>query len=373
MDQDRMSSWLALRAVNGIGDVLYRRLIDKFGSPQNVFSAGENELLKVEGIRSDTVASIRSAAPAVPAGRKAGIPEDESILFCTILDRDYPDRVREIHDPPPFLFIKGGLLPEDRQSIAVVGSRNCTEYGRSVAHALSRELALLGFTIVSGLARGIDAAAHEGALSAGGRTIGVLGCGLDIAYPPGHAALKSEIAANGAVITEFPFGTTPDPVNFPKRNRLISGLSLGVIVVEAAEKSGALITASYALDQGREVFAVPGPMGSETSRGPHLLIRQGARLVDGVDDILEELRPSLTARVTEDSKGVPAARLPDPLVLTPGERRVFELLSRNPQHLDELTARAKASSSEMAGWLLQLELKGAARHLAGQRYVRGEI
>src|SRR5437660_3061358 len=224
-------------------------------------------------------------------------------------DERYPAWLRAIHDPPAVLYCDG--LPEtgDRQAVAIVGSRRATPYGLRVSEALAGELSVLGFTIVSGFARGIDAAAHGAALAAGGRTIAVLGCGLDVDYPPGHASLRAEIAGSGAVLTEFAPGTPPRATNFPRRNRIISGLALGVVVVEAAEDSGSLITARLALEQGREVFAVPGSIDVPTSRGPHGLLKQGAKLVETVDDIVEELLPQLD-RPLQTLKTQPIAALP---------------------------------------------------------------
>src|SRR5438876_1149479 len=220
-------------------------------------------------------------------------------------DERYPERLRAIHDPPAVLYCDG--LPEtgDRQAVAIVGSRRATPYGLRVTEALAGELSRLGFTIASGFARGIDAAAHHAALAAGGRTIAVLGCGLDVDYPPGHKSLHVEIAASGAVLTEFAPGTPPRATNFPRRNRIISGLALGVVVVEAADDSGSLITARLALEQGREVFAVPGPIEAPTSRGPHGLLKQGAKLVEMVDDIVEELLPQLERPLTSTLAGNP--------------------------------------------------------------------
>ena len=299
--------------------------------------------------------------------------------IVTILDEDYPELLRQIHDPPPFLYVRGELLPEDQKALAIVGSRQCSEYGRAVARRISQELARRGFTIVSGLARGIDGAAHEGALSVGGRTLGVLGCGVDVAYPLEHLSLKEAISKQGAVISEFPLATAPVPENFPRRNRVISGLCLGVIVVEAADQSGALITATSALEQGREVFAVPGPIGSKTSVGTHRLIKQGAKLIEGVEDILEEisgqLQPSGPSRsVSTVSAGPPDRQAGPPRWsgLNPEEQMIYELLSHEPRHVDDLTVQAGRASSEMAGLLLQLELKGAARQLAGHMYIRVE-
>ena len=369
MDRERHFAWLVLKRVPGIGDVLYRRLIEKFGSPHAVLAATEAELFAIEGIRHQAVRAIRGSVDMTPIEKEFDRLEQNGVHVVTIHDRGYPERLKQIHDPPPLLFLKGELLPEDHQSIAIVGSRHCSEYGRTVAHQISQDLALRGFTIISGLARGIDAAAHEGALKAGGRTLGILGCGVDVTYPPEHDRLKETISRQGAIISEFSMGTAPEPKNFPKRNRIIGGMSLGVIVVEASQQSGALITAACALEQGREVFAVPGPVGSKTSVGTHRLIKQGAKLVESVEDVLEELQGSigtsmLRVPVTSTSAGPVRS-----LHLDPEEGEIYHLLSHEPQHIDALTVQARISTSKIAGLLLQLELKGAVKQLAGHRYV----
>src|SRR5437879_3980177 len=282
-------------------------------------------------------------------------------------DERYPELLRAIHDPPAVLYCDGSVEPGDRQAVAIVGSRQATPYGLRITETLAGELSALGFTIVSGFARGIDAAAHRAALAAGGRTIAVLGCGLDVDYPPGHASLHAEIAGSGAVLTEFAPGTAPFATNFPRRNRIISGLALGVVVVEAAEDSGSLITARLALEQGREVFAVPGSIDAPTSRGPHGLLKQGAKLVETVDDIVEELLPQLD-RPLQTLKSEPIAALPEHVELSPSERTVLDLISREPLHLDDLTERSRLTTPAVAGILLGLELKALVKQLPGQRY-----
>jgi DNA processing protein len=290
--------------------------------------------------------------------------------LIAIADDGYPVWLRAIPDPPAVLYCDGSVEPGDRQAVAIVGSRRATPYGLRVTETLARELSGVGFTIVSGFARGIDAAAHRAALEAGGRTLAVLGCGLDVDYPPGHGRLREEIAASGAVLTEFGPGTPPYAANFPRRNRIISGLSLGIVVIEADEDSGSLITARLALEQGREVFAVPGPIDAPLSRGPHGLLKQGAKLVETVDDIVEELLPQIerTEGTVKTSRRIsPATDLPN---LSPEERTVYALITREPQHLDDLTEQSDLTSAAAAGILLGLELKGLARQLPGQRYVR---
>src|SRR5437870_11481985 len=282
-------------------------------------------------------------------------------------DERYPELRRAIDDPPAVLYCDGPVEPGDRQAVAIVGSRQATPYGLRITETLAGELSALGFTILSGFARGIDAAAHRAALAAGGRTIAVLGCGLDVDYPPGHASLHAEIAGSGAVLTEFAPGTPPRATNFPRRNRIISGLALGVVVVEAADDSGSLITARLALEQGREVFAVPGPIDVPTSQGPHGLLKQGATLVETVDDIVEELLPQLD-RPLQTLKTEPIAALPEHVELSPSERTVLEVMSREPLHLDDLTERSRLTTPAVAAILLGLELKALVKQLPGQRY-----
>lgn len=278
----------------------------------------------------------------------------------TLEDAAYPAVLREIADPPEPLYVRGTLDEQDRAAVAVVGARRASAYGLAVAEWLGRELVRHRVTVVSGMARGIDGAAHRGALMAGGRTIAVLGCGPDVVYPAEHEDLMGQIIDSGAVVTEFPPGTPPLPHHFPQRNRIISGLSLGVVVVEGRERSGALVTADFALDQGREVFAVPGSIFGETSYLPHRLLQEGAKPVTTVDDILTELR--LPQRVDQIPALVPA--------LEGVEATVFAQLDFDPQHIDALAERSALPVAEVGRALLVLELRGLVRTLAGQRYVR---
>ena len=290
-------------------------------------------------------------------------------------DPRYPARLRNITDPPALLYCDGIFDPVDHNSIAIVGSRRATPYGLRVAHTLAADLSRRGFTIVSGMAPGIDRAAHEAALDAGGRTIAVLGCGLDVLYPREHKQLRTRIAAAGVVISELPFGSPPLAVHFPRRNRIISGLALGVVVAEAAEDSGSLITARLALEQGREVFAVPGPIDHPLSRGPHGLLKQGAKLAETVDDIVEELLPQLDSpllfrapRSWREDKGLRPALVD----LSSEEVAILALMDDGqPLTIDELMKRAALPPAAVSGALLVLELKNAIRQLPGQRYMAG--
>jgi DNA processing protein len=293
-------------------------------------------------------------------------------------DPAYPALLKEIANPPPLLFTRGSLSDADRRAVAIVGSRRPSLAGTRLAGELGHGLAGLGFTIVSGLARGIDTAAHRGALEAGGRTIAVLGSGIDVVYPAENAGLADRIAASGALISELAPGSQPLRPHFPRRNRLISGLALGTVVVEAGEKSGALITAGFALDQNRTVFAVPGSPGEARSRGANRLLKEGAKLVETVDDVLEDLGPQLgwtdrglDRQAMAPSSAGPAAGVPSSL--PPDEMRLITLLSDAPAHVDELARSLKMEAHKVLGLLLSLETRGFARSLAGKFYVKGGL
>ena len=360
-----LSYWLALQRVVGVGSVLAKRLIEHFGGPEAVFSAPERALREVEGIGSRVVSSLKHFDQWEDVAREEMLIEKNQVVIITMRDRQYPKNLLSTYDPPPFLYVRGEIQEKDTLAVAVVGSRMGSDYGRMATERISYELAQKGVTIVSGMARGIDSAAHQGAIRACGRTIAVLGCGIDTVYPPENRELFSEIAARGAVVSELPLSTPPLPVNFPKRNRIISGLSLGVVVVEASSKSGSLITARLALEQGREVFAVPGSIDSARSRGTHQLIKQGARLVEGADDILAEILPQWEA-----PQRVKKEKTEREHELTGGSRTILDLLSLNPLHIDDLISRSSMRSGEVASILLDLELKGWLRQLPGKMFVK---
>lgn len=285
---------------------------------------------------------------------------DKNIKETPLSDVFYPKNLKNIYDPPDPLYVKGRIVPGDDIAVAIVGSRKASLYGLKTCEKLAYELAGMGVTIVSGLARGIDSAAHRGALKAGGRTIAVFGCGLDYIYPSENKKLAEEIEQNGALVSEFPAGAMPLPYNFPKRNRIISGLSLGVVVVEASKDSGALITADFALEQGREVFAVPGKIDASTSTGTHRLIKEGAKLVEGADDILEELN----LKSTVQSSPMPNAGIDE------YEQKIYSILSDEPKYIDEITKEANLVSSEVCDILLRLQLKKLIKELPGKRYFK---
>ncbi len=305
---------------------------------------------------------VKRLAEAGFAQREAEAARRRGIHLIPLGDPRYPELLRRIPDPPLVLYVQGDPACLSRQSIGIVGSRSATLYGRSVAEMLASRLALAGLAIVSGFARGVDAAAHRAALTAGGETVAALGCGLLIDYPKGHDALRRDIAAHGCLVSEYPLETGPRKDTFPRRNRIISGLSLGVIVVEARETSGALITARLAMEQGREVFAVPGNVFSPQSRGPHALINDGARLVESADDVLEELGARFTPRILASAAAGPAAGTV--------EAAVWDALGVEPVQADVLAARLALPISQLLATLAILELKGCARQSPGKRFAR---
>jgi DNA processing protein len=357
-----------------LGDVTVRRLIQAFGSPDAVFQASTGDLMARGGLTRDLADTLHrppdaETTRAIDSELHALERLRASVITC--LDSRYPVRLLTIPDPPPLLYLTGELTDADRFAVAVVGSRHASPAGRAITERLSRELAAVGLTIISGLARGVDAAAHRGALDGPGRTIAVLGCGIDQTYPREHQKLRDAIEGGGAVMTECPVGAPPHPHHFPKRNRIISGLSLGVLVTEAATQSGSLITARLAAEQGREVFAVPGPITSENSRGPHGLIRQGAKLVEVLDDILEELLPQLDDALRARLKNRGPQPIESQRALGSDEATLHDLLSFEPMHIDDLIRRTGLSASDVSAAMVTLELQGLVKPLPGQQYIRG--
>ena len=363
-----------LNLLPDIGSIRLTRLLAAFGSVRDVYEASEAALRQVEGISPVLAARIAAQRrDPKPVEEELRLAHQAGCAVVTLLDEGYPAPLKQISDPPLVLYMKGAWTEADDTAVAMVGSRHASLYGQQTAERLAYELALHGLTVVSGLARGIDSAAHRGALKAGGRTLAILGNGLSTIYPPEHRDLAEQIAAHGAVISEYPMRMQPLGQNFPPRNRLISGLSLGVVVVEAAQRSGALITADQALEQGREVFAVPGKVDSLTSQGTHHLLKQGAKLVTSVEDILEELRlepvPTPIERVSPPATAS-AARTPLPAGMTTEERRIFEQLRADEPHdVDELVAATGLPASACAATLLGLEVKRLVKQLPGKRFV----
>lgn len=359
---EELRGWLALLSAAHVGEVRARLLFRHFGEVGLVLEAPRAELLEVDGVGPETAEGIARI------DYKKADETTEKILnsgeaYMLLSDSDYPERLAEIADPPPVLFYRGQLLPEDKKAVGVVGTRTFSPYGRQVADRMAFELAGMGISVVSGMAQGIDSFAHEAALRGGGRTIAVLGGGFDSVTSVRARKLLERIPAQGAVVTEFANGTPPTPENFPKRNRIISGLSLGVVVVEAPEGSGALITAQQALEQGREVMAVPGRVDSPNSAGTHRLIRKSsAALVACAQDVVAELNLAVA----------PMAERPVVLTdLKKEERLLFDLLaSGQPVLLDELSTKAALPVSECFSILTGLELKGHVKRLAGQQFVR---
>ncbi len=355
--KDEWPAWIALKMVPGIGNILGVGLVRALRSPRAVFAARDADL-QCAGVRREVRTALRRFTRWREAEAQVIRLEHAGGRLVTWDDAAYPELLRHIHDPPLYLYALGELTAADATAVAVVGSRDASPYGRHMTAIISEGLASRGITVVSGLARGIDAAAHDAALRAGGRTIAVLGSGIDVVYPSEHHRLHMFIARNGAVVSEYPMGAQPDAENFPARNRIISGLTLGTVVVEATERSGSLITAQCAIEQGREVFAVPGPVGVRT-RGTHQLLRQGAALTENADDVLRELAPHLRA-------AAPTA----PAVLNDLETAVIAQLDTVPRSVDEVIARTGLAAGTVLETLLVLELRGVVRQLPGQCFAR---
>jgi DNA processing protein len=345
--------------VPGIGPARLRALLDYYGDIEQAWQADPGELRAI-GLDKRSVESLYRIRTSLDLEVEL---EKLNRLGVTVLTWDnvhYPGLLKNTADPPPVLYVRGTLKPEDDWSVAVVGTRRATTYGRECTHEIVTGLAESGVTVVSGLAYGIDTEAHVAAINAGGRTIAVLGCGVDIIYPAENRKLAQRIIENGAIVSEYPLGTNPDSGNFPRRNRIISGLSLGVLVVEGAIQSGARITTDYALEQGRDVFAIPGPIMRKSSSGPNYLIQNGAKLVTHVNDILEELNLTMVAQQSEAR-----AIIPDNDV----EAVLLEKLSADPIHVDELGEATGLSAPELSSVLTMMELKGKVRQVGGMNYI----
>ncbi len=357
-------AYVALNMMEGVGPVTIRALTQALGSAVAIFDATASALRDVPGAQAAAVNRLITQRESINAAAECARAERMGINLLTLADDDYPALLRKIYDPPLALYVRGSLRKADSQSMAVVGTRQATHYGRETADLLAYQLAKAGFTVTSGLARGIDTAAHRGALKAGGRTIAVLGSGMNRLYPPENAKLADEIAAQGAVISEFPLEREPDKTTFPIRNRIVSGLSMGVLVVEAAPGSGAMHTANAAVDQGRLVFAVPGRIDTPAARGPHRLIKSGARLVESIEDIFQEfefLFPEAQQTMKEAVK--PAA----PVNLTPEEARIVEILGQGETDSDALTRATGLTAARIGALLVGLQMKRVVRMLPGRR------
>lgn len=351
--------WIGFNEVRGIGPLRLRALLDTYGSIERAWHAPPEQLSRI-GVDSRSVKNLVKARSGIDLDRKLERIKAHGVQVLTWDSRDYPQLLLETHAPPPVLYVKGELREQDAWAVAVVGTRRASTYGREVTRRLAGDLARNGITVVSGLARGIDGVAHRAALDAGGRTIAVFGCGIDRIYPAEHRKLAEQIAANGALISDYPLGTPPEGRNFPPRNRIISGLSLGVVVTNAGKTSGALITADFAAEQGRDVFAVPGSILTQGSLGPNRLIQDGAKLVLEAKDILEELNLTMVAEQKQ-------ARLALPEDET--EAALLQHLSADPTHVDELRQQIDLPISQVTSALAMMELKGMVRQVGGMNYV----
>lgn len=358
---------IQLNLIQGVGPRIRRSLLDQFGTPSQILNAPRQDLLNVPGIGEKLANAIiyrtakSTAEEELQRCRAAGY----QLLFEE--SDDYPSLLREMPDPPALLYCKGEILPEDELAVAIVGSRKCTHYGLQQAEKMAAALARAGVTVVSGLARGIDQAAHRGALKAGGRTIAVMATGLSHIYPPEHRELSEQVSTQGALVTEFPLDQAPVAGLFPQRNRIISGLSMGVLLIEAGRKSGALHTARHAYEQGRDVFAVPGRIDHPASAGCHDLIRDGAMLVRSVEDVLEGLSPAKTPVKVSENREV---HTPRELSLSDFERDVLNLVTLEPQHLNEIVQSSNLDSSRILSTLTVLEMRKVVKRLPGGFLVR---
>jgi DNA processing protein len=367
-----LQAWLALHMVPGMGPVTCNKLVAHFGSPVKVFSASISELTAVCRLRRESLSALGDEGRKniqVLANDEIKQAAEKNITIIAWDDPLYPSLLKNIHDPPVVLYVLGDPELLNCRGVGIVGSRAATHYGRSIAEKMANSLSRQGFTIISGMALGIDTAAHKGTLAAQGKTIAVLGCGLDIIYPPSNHNLYEDIASTGAVVSEYPLGTIPDNFRFPARNRIISGLSLGVVVVEAAKRSGSLITASHALEQGREVFAVPGRIDSVKSAGTHTLLQQGAKLVHSVKDIVEEFSCSTALENKDDTNEAETERkLMD--MLNQEEAALYACLDVYPRTIDEIVRQSGFSPQKTNELLLLLEFKGMVQTLPGNSYQR---
>ena len=389
-------SLIHLNLIPGIGNHTIRRLLAAFGSAEKSLAATSEELAQIDGLTPDVRQQLIDGRSRAPLVQELELIEQHQCHVVTINDDTYPPLLKQIDDAPALLYIIGEFPLPDTPSIAIVGSRSPTEYGKTTSQQLSYQLAERDITVVSGFARGIDTCVHRGALEAGGRTVAVFGCGLSIIYPETNRALAAEITESGALVSEFPMTMPPRGKNFPRRNRVISGLTLGTLVVEASERSGSLITARHAAEQGREVFAVPGQIFSGVSRGTHSLINQGATLINSVDDLLDALpqdytqilggqspeaihqpapskRPDKTARPQPAAKKSTSAVQPKTEVapnLTPDEQTVLSVMDADSVHIDEITRVTQLPIGKVSSLLVMLELKGIVQQLPGKQFVK---
>lgn len=359
---------IALNMVDHVGPVRLRQLLDHLGDAPTILRATESQLARINGVGEETAHAIAHWEQTVDLTSELQRIQDFGCHVLTTTDDAYPPLLRQIYDPPIVLYVRGALTARDRNAVAMVGSRRTTHYGQEIARKLAYQLAYVGVTVVSGGARGIDTAAHHGALAAQGRTVVVLGTGINLVFPPENAALYHRIAANGAVVTQFPFNRTADKQTFPIRNRIVAGMSLGTVVVEADLHSGALITANMAVDCGRQVFAVPGRIDSPQSKGCHDLIKKGAKLCEGAEDILSEfeyLFPSTNRAASPSETGVLPA-----IALSENEEKVYAILGHEELNIDDVIRQSSLPTSAVSVALLSLEMKRLIRQLPGKMFVK---
>lgn len=362
-DWESKKYWIGLNMVLGVGKTLCHRLVKAFGSPKKVFHASRRELIEVERVGDKVARQILDFDLEHTLKREYQLVERHKVQVLTIDDPQYPFLLKSIYDPPPVIYYKGTFLDERSVPLAVVGTRKASSYGKMVTEKLCTALSEMGVCIVSGMARGIDTIAHKSALKLGNPTIAVFGCGLKYTYPPENGSLRRQIEEQGAVISEFPMSTKPDRNNFPARNRVISGLSHGTLVVEAGEKSGALITAQFALEQGREVFAVPGNIFSSESQGTHALLKMGAKLADSSYAVVEGLSDAVIGLLKEREK-----KVREEIPLNPKEEHLVSLMSVQEQHIDSVIENSYLSPAEVSATLVTLELKGVIRQTDGKMF-----
>jgi len=373
-----IEKWLRLIRTDSVGPTTFAKLIKHFGSADRALGASVGELAKIDGVGFKTAERIASTRGKFDVSEELELAEKLDVWIINVDDKRYPPALKQIYDPPPVLYIKGSLTREDNLAISIVGSRRCSLYGQEQSSRLAHFLSSAGFTICSGMARGIDTAAHQGALSAGGRTIAVQGCGLANVFPPENKKLFELIAESGACISELPLGYEPLSENFPPRNRIIAGLSLGTIVVEAGLRSGALITARVALENNREVMAVPGKIDSPLSKGTHRLLKQGAKLIESVEDVMEGLgyigeqledHVSTAAEKAAESVETPLFDI-RALKLSGPEKTIYECLNKEPSHIEEIIADTDLAAGSVNAGLVSLRLKGLIKQLPGSLFVK---
>ena len=364
---DDFEGLLRLNLISGIGIKTYRNLIEHLGSVKSILDCPKSRLEKIPGIGSKIADRIINGSKAADVDKEIKLAEKDNVKIVPFTSDQFPYNLKQIYDPPLVLYIKGDILKSDTLALAIVGARRCSYYGRTQAERFAVQLAQAGFCVVSGMARGIDTGVHSGAIKEKGRTIAVLGCGLGVIYPRENKELSENNASHGAVISELPMTTPPNNRNFPPRNRIISGLSLGVLVIESTLWSGSLITAKWALEQGKEVFAVPGNIDSNYSKGTNKLIKEGAKLVEDINDIVEELGPLAETIHIKDNKKVEDIRS---LSLNTQENKIFSLLSSTPRAIDDITTNSGLPSSNVASILMILEVKRLVKQLSGKRFVK---